>query len=139
MQPMGSSVKHLRVLTDSSTSQQRNTLAASMMETLILLSECADRTEDDTDESVNYNDADCVCDTSVELLSFIEHLIPSPFFEEHDSCPFYIIQLSFCDDWQQATSTTSDDLACGVKDGHEVNPTGTHPLAEDSDGDGIDG
>lgn len=97
------------------------------------LGECADAYDNDADGYTDYNDDECVCDEKgVDLFSQTESFISNPSFEDYSSCPTSVSQLYYCDDWQQATTATSDYFACGIEtDSTMSSYFGTFPTAPD--------
>jgi hypothetical protein len=79
------------------------------------LADCADGTDNDADGLVDLNDADCECGEGTNLFENIESFITNEGFENYATCPTSFSQLYNCDDWQQATSATSDYFACGFE------------------------
>lgn len=79
------------------------------------LADCADAADNDGDGLVDLNDVDCDCGVGTNLFENIESFITNPSFESYSSCPTSYSQLYVCDDWQQATSSTSDYFACGAE------------------------
>ncbi|MCP4918769.1 MAG: hypothetical protein GY913_17840, partial [Proteobacteria bacterium] len=77
------------------------------------LADCADGVDNDGDGDIDLNDAGCACADESLFEGELESFIPNPSFEDYSSCPTSYSQLDRCDDWQQATSATSDYFACG--------------------------
>ncbi len=96
------------------------------------LAECADGVDNDGDGDIDINDSGCVCTTSTDLFSSTSSYITNESFEDYSSCPTSHSQLSRCDDWQQATSATSDYYACGLESTSGLTYWfGTFPAAAD--------
>ncbi|MEC7242422.1 MAG: hypothetical protein VXW32_14400 [Myxococcota bacterium] len=79
------------------------------------LAECADAIDNDGDGLIDLNDDGCDCGEGTDLFEIIESYIVNESFENYSQCPNSISQLYYCDDWQQATSATSDYFACGIE------------------------
>ena len=91
------------------------------------LAECADAIDNDGDGLIDLNDDGCDCGEGTELFEIIESFIVNESFENYSSCPTGPSQLYNCDDWQQATSATSDYFACGVNMSQYFGTTPTPP------------
>lgn len=95
------------------------------------LANCADATDNDGDGLVDLNDVDCDCGEGTTLFENIESYITNESFEDYSSCPTSYSQLAYCDDWQQATTATSDYFACGGETASYGSAFGTFPTAPD--------
>ena len=79
------------------------------------LADCADAIDNDGDTLIDRNDADCECGEGTNLFENVESYIVNESFESYSSCPTGFSGMNRCDDWQQATSATSDYFACGAE------------------------
>ena len=95
------------------------------------LADCADGVDNDGDGDIDLNDSDCACGSGTELFEDIESFITNPSFEDYSSCPTGPSQLSYCDDWQQASSATSDYFACGAESSWGGRYWGSFPTPPD--------
>jgi uncharacterized protein (TIGR03382 family) len=95
------------------------------------LVDCADGADNDGDGLIDLNDLDCDCGVSTSLLENIESFITNQSFEDYSSCPTSYSQLSRCDDWQQATTATSDYYACGAETSSYGAAFGSFPTPPD--------
>lgn len=69
---------------------------------------CNNGIDDDNDGLIDLNDTiDCFC-TGLGVSNQISSLIPNPSFENYSYCPYDFSQLYCANNWQQATTATSD-------------------------------
>ncbi len=70
---------------------------------------CDNAADDDNDGLIDLNDPDCIC----EMVS-LTSLVPNPSFEDYNCCPNSDSQLRCADEWDQASTATTDYLhSCG--------------------------